>query len=87
MSKYKYLSFDDRKMIEQLYSQGLRPAVIASRLGVCFATVYRELKRGYTGSNDSNMRPCYSAEVAERALQGSFQSRGRKPGKKEEGTV
>ncbi len=81
MNKYKYLTFEDRKKIEKLYSEGLRPVVIASRLGVCFATIYRELKRGYTGSNDNNLRPGYSAEVAERALQGSFRSRGRKSGK------
>lgn len=78
MNEYKYLTFEDRKKIEELYTAGERPAVIASRLGVCFATIYRELKRGYTGSNDGNMRPGYSAETAEAALQSSFRARGRK---------
>ena len=78
MNEYKYLIFEDRKKIEELYAAGERPVVIASRLGVCFATIYRELKRGYTGSNDDNMRPGYSAEIAELSLQNSFRSRGRK---------
>ena len=78
MNEYKYLTFEDRKKIEELYGAGERPVVIASRLGVCFATIYRELKRGYTGSNDDNMRPGYSAEIAELSLQNSFRSRGRK---------
>lgn len=78
MNEYKYLTFEDRKKIEELYAAGERPVVIASRLGVCFATIYRELKRGYTGSNDDNMRPGYSAEIAELSLQNSFRSRGRK---------
>lgn len=78
MNEYKYLTFEDRKKIEEMYTAGERPVVIASRLGVCFATIYRELKRGYTGSNDDNMRPGYSAEIAELSLQNSFRSRGRK---------
>lgn len=78
MNEYRYLTFDDRKRLEKLYGSGERIVVIASCLGVSFATVYRELKRGYTGSNDDNMRPSYSAEVAELSLQNSFRSRGRK---------
>lgn len=78
MNEYRYLTFDDRKRLEKLYGNGERIVVIASCLGVSFATVYRELKRGYTGSNDDNMRPGYSAEVAELSLQNSFRSRGRK---------
>lgn len=56
MNEYKYLTFEDRKKIEELYAAGERPVVIASRLGVCFATIYRELKRGYTGSNDDTRK-------------------------------
>ena len=78
MNEYRYLTFDDRKQLEKLYGSGERIVVIASRLGVCFATIYRELKRGYTGSNDDNMRPGYSAEIAELSLRNSFRSRGRK---------
>ena len=48
MNEYRYLTFDDRKQLEKLYGSGERIVVIASRLGVCFATIYRELKRGYT---------------------------------------
>lgn len=77
-NEYKYLTFDDRKCLEELYRSGERIVVIASTLGVCFATIYRELKRGYTGSNDNNMRPGYSARIAEAALQYSFRARGRK---------
>lgn len=32
MNEYKYLTFEDRKKIEELYAAGERPVVIASRI-------------------------------------------------------
>ena len=40
MNEYRYLTFDDRKQLEKLYGSGERIVVIASRLGVCFATTW-----------------------------------------------
>ena len=48
--KYKYLTFEDRQKIEAWHARGDRPVEIAARLGVHTATIYNELKRGYTGN-------------------------------------
>lgn len=50
--KYKYLTFEDRQKIEAWHARGDRPVEIAARLGVHTATIYNELKRGYTGKFD-----------------------------------
>lgn len=76
--KYKYLSFKDRKKIEKWYGAGDRPLDIAARLRVHTATIYHELKRGYTGELDQNKRDAYNAELAQQRVQESFKRRGRK---------
>ena len=76
MSKYRFLTFDDRKKIEKWHSDGVRPFEIAARLNVHTATIYNELNRGYTGKEDEMFRPEYSAEKAQKAIQESFKRRG-----------
>lgn len=76
--KYRYLSFQDRLKIEKWYGAGDRPLDIASRLGVHTATIYHELKRGYTGELDRNKRDGYNAGIAQQRVQESFKRRGRK---------
>lgn len=78
MNEYRYLTFDDRKQLEKLYGSGERIVVIASRIAPFQFSVNRGKTHSQTGSNDNNMRPGYSAEIAEAALQSSFQARGRK---------
>jgi len=78
MSKYRFLTFDDRKKIEKWHSDGVRPFEIAARLNVHTATIYNELNRGYTGKEDEMFRPEYSAEKAQKAIQESFKRRGHK---------
>lgn len=46
--EYRYLTHDDRLLIEKLYARGIAPSDIASVVGVSLATIYRELPRGYT---------------------------------------
>lgn len=41
-----YLTFDDRKIIEDLYNDNMRVVDIAKIIGVSFRTVYVELRRG-----------------------------------------
>lgn len=79
-SKYRYLAFADRQLIETMYRGGARALDIAIKLGVHTATIYRELQHGYTGELDQNQRQAYSAEVAERAAQENFKRRGRRTG-------
>lgn len=79
MNGYRYMNFDDRKELEALYLKGERVQDIADQIGVHVATVYKELKRGYTGDLDRNMRQEYSATLAQQRLAENFKRRGRKP--------
>lgn len=76
--KYRYISLQDRRLIEKLYADGERAVDIAARLGVHIATIYHELNRGYAGKMDANQRPAYSAVIAQRAVQEGFRRRGRR---------
>lgn len=44
--RFKHLSFTQRIQIETLYKRGIPVKEIAEEIGVCFKTVYNELKRG-----------------------------------------
>lgn len=74
----RYLTLEDRRSLEQLYSQGAGLSDIANSLKVHIATVYRELARGDTGELNKHGREGYSAEVAQKAFQDSLKKRGRK---------
>lgn len=43
----KNLTLTQRIQLETLLNEGVHKTVIAERLGVCLATVYNEIKRGY----------------------------------------
>ncbi|WP_298033082.1 helix-turn-helix domain-containing protein [uncultured Dysosmobacter sp.] len=75
---YKYLDLTARRTIEALYLADNDATQIAEVLGVHRSTIYRELQRGATGETDHNLRPGYSAELAERRLRASFKRRGKK---------
>lgn len=76
----RYLTYEDRKSIEALYTAGVSLADIATELGVHLATIYRELTRGGTGELDGNGRGGYSAELAQKTVQDNIKRRGhRKP--------
>ena len=68
----RYLNFDDRKKLEQLYLDGKKVPEIATELKVHESTIYRELDRGSTGSLDNNGRIGYSSEIGQLALQSSL---------------
>lgn len=46
MEGYSYLTFDQRREIEALYSDGERAVDIAAKIGRSVAAIYEELKRG-----------------------------------------
>lgn len=71
----RYLNFDDRKKLEQLYLDGKKVPEIANELKVHESTIYRELDRGSTGSLDNNGRIGYSSEIGQLALQSSLKHR------------
>ena len=44
--RYKRLTFKDRQTIEACLKEGYGPKELATKLGICIATVYREIARG-----------------------------------------
>ena len=76
--KRKNLTYDNRKTIERLYSQGVEITDIAKKLGLCVATIYRELARGDTGAFDTNGRSGYNAELAQKVTLQNRKRCGRK---------
>ena len=78
----KYITYAERKRLEQLYAKGAAITDIATVLNVHISTVYRELAKGSTGVLDMNGRIGYDTEVAQKATQDSLKRRGGKRDKK-----
>lgn len=78
MNGYSYLTLEQRREIERMYAEGERVVDIADRLHVHNTTVYRDLKRGYTGEFDGYDRPKYSADLAQATVQENFRRRGKR---------
>lgn len=57
----KDLQLFERKRIEQMQRAGHSAEEIAVEIGVCYVTIYRELKRGDTGEMDELGRRVYDA--------------------------
>lgn len=64
----RHMTLEDRRMLESKYNQGTAVRQIAEELGLNLSTIYKELKRGDTGKEDSNGRAGYSAEIAQRNI-------------------
>ena len=77
--KLRYLGLEDRAIIERLHNDRAPAALIAEKVGVHPATIYRELRNGYTGAVDEYGFRVYSAEVVQLTAERNFQkSRGRR---------
>ncbi len=76
MNGYSYLTFDQRREIEELHNAGTRTVDIAAKLGRSVAAIYEELKRGYTGERNENKQRKYSAERAQTVFQDNIAQRG-----------
>lgn len=79
------LTLEDRKRIEQMWTDNASPVKIAAELEISQCTVYTELKRGqktdqWTGEVvlDKNFRPEYKAERGEMTYQSNLRKRGRR---------
>ena len=66
-----YITYSERRRIEIMNKRGVSPKEMAEKLGVHIATIYRELKRGYSGGE-------YSAKIAQAAIQESIIHKGKK---------
>ena len=76
MKKYKYLRLNDRKRLAELYEGGETVAEIARVMDVHPGTVYNELRRGYTGKLDCNLRRQYDPDKAQRSISATLRNRG-----------
>ncbi len=78
MRHYKHLTLTDRRSIEAWQRVGIKPYIMAEKLGVHISTVYRELKRGeYEHLNsDYTTEKRYSADLAEQRYQESLREKG-----------
>ena len=65
MTHYKHVTLADRQKIAELYALGQPVTYIAEQVDFNRVTIYRELKRGYTGKTDHNGRPGYDAELGQ----------------------
>ena len=75
---YRYLSYEDRKTIESLYSAGMRLPEIADKIGFSLRALYKDLDKGATGELNEIGRRGYSAELAQRVTQDNIKRRGTK---------
>ena len=73
----KTLTMEDRKILAEMWAAGERAAVIAVKLGVCPATVYKELERGYTGALNELSRPAYDPARGQAEYQRRLRNRTR----------
>jgi len=76
----KYLTRDQRIRIEALYKIHTPVKVIADQIGVCYSTIYKELKRGkieLLNGHDWVMYDSYSADIAEQKHEYAQTSKGR----------
>lgn len=76
--KIKYLTFEQRKQIERMYEENVKPEDIAKVLGVTSSTIYQELKRGKINGLDANGRYRYSSLVGQTTFNRNLHLRGNK---------
>jgi IS30 family transposase len=74
--QYEFLTFEDRKKIEELYNNGTRVAEIAQTLGRCENTIYNDLRKGLTNKMGKLGRRIYSSKQAQEIAQQGIKNRG-----------
>ena len=78
MKTYKIITFEERKVIEELYAANWSAQQIAEHLSFSPATIYREIQRGDTHTLDKNGRSGYSAEKAQENAEHLRKNRGKR---------
>lgn len=76
--KYKYFTLNDRREIARLWRRGDRVPDIAAAVGSNEGTVYKELRRGWDGTTDKNMRRTYDPVLADNTFRRVMSERGRR---------
>ena len=78
MACYGTRTYEERKIIQNLWEAGVQVRLIADKLGAPLSSIYLELQRGQDGSRLPNQRLRYNADLAQMRMQQSFERRGRK---------
>ena len=78
MATYKSLTYDNRKLLQELWEKGIRADEIMAELEIASSTLYAELRRGKDGTRLENARPRYDAQLAQARLQRAYEARGRR---------
>ena len=71
MNRRPWLTLENRRTIEEMYTGGHSVIEIAKALNADRSVIYRELRRGRTGNADKNGRREYKAEVAQEKAYGN----------------
>ena len=77
MAHQGQLTFDDRLLLEELYAQGMPMHYMAQKLGYSRQSIFKELKKGYTGTLNAGGKPGYSAARAQRLIDIGFLNKRR----------
>lgn len=76
--KQRKMTLQDRRVLEKRWAAGDNATQIAVDLGFAPDTIYKELRRGYTGKLNQLSRPAYEAEVGQAVYQANLRNRGRR---------
>lgn len=79
----KTMTMQDRQTLARRYAAGENVTRIAVDLDMSAAAVYSELRRGYTGRLDGNMRREYDPALGMERYQRSLANRGRRKRREE----
>ncbi len=74
----RYLKYEERKNIEELYCAGFSVSEIANLTKTHISTIYREIARGASEEANNGGNRKYSAEKGQRMFEASMKNRGRK---------
>ena len=80
----KTLTMEDRKVLAEMWAAGERAAVIAVKLVLCPDSVFKVLKRGYTGVLNELSRPAFVPVRGQAEYQRRLRNRGHWRRNKEE---
>jgi IS30 family transposase len=83
--KYRYFTLEDRKEIAKRWRHGERVPDIAQAVGSNEGTVYKELRRGWDGTTDKNLRRTYDPVMAHNKFRAVMSERGRRNASKAAG--
>ena len=77
-------TLQDRHVLAKRWAAGDNAVQIAVDLGFSPDTIYKELRRGYTGKLNRLSRPAYDPEMGQAVYQANLRNRGRRKKKEDD---